>query len=261
MLRDLWSYRGFIHGAVQREFQSRYLRTQFGVFWVIAHPLAMIVIYTLIFAELLRPTLVGHDTPYAFSIYLCAGVLTWGLFAEMLGRGVNIFVENAGLLKKVSFPKLCLPIIVVLSSWLHFAIVLAVFIMVLVLIGRFPGVALVWVLPVMLLQTCLAMGLGMLLATINSFYRDVGQGVGVVLQFWFWLTPIVYPAAILPESVRGAIELNPVWPIIRAYQGIFLERAMPDWPHLIYPAVLAVFLLTLGMYAFYRLQGEIVDEI
>ncbi|HRD32791.1 MAG TPA: ABC transporter permease [Rhodocyclaceae bacterium] len=261
MLRDLWAYRGFIKGAVRREFQSRYLRTQFGVFWVIAHPLAMITIYTLIFAELLRPTLAGHDTPYAFSIYLCAGVLTWGLFAETLGRGVSIFVDNAGLLKKVSFPKLCLPVIVVLSSWLHFTIVIGVFIAVLLVIGQFPGWVVLWAIPIVLLQTGLAIGLGILLATINTFYRDVGQAVGVILQFWFWLTPIVYPVTILPEPVSRAIELNPVWPIIRAHQTIFLEQTMPDWPHLVYPAVLTVILLFVGMYAFHRLQGEIVDEL
>lgn len=261
MLRDLWSYRGFIYGAVRREFQSRYLRTQFGMFWVVAHPLALILIYTLIFAEIMRPSLPGHDSAFAFSVYLCSGVITWGLFSEMLGRSVNIFVENAGLLKKVSFPKLCLPIIVVLSSWVHFAVVMGIFLVVLAFIGSFPGWVVLAFVPVVLIQTCLAVGLGILLATINTFYRDVAQAVGVVLQFWFWLTPIVYAPAIIPEKAQAVLAWNPIWPLIRAYQGIFLDAKLPDWSSMVYPTTLALALIVLGIFAFHRLQGEIADEI
>ncbi len=261
MLRDVWAFRGFIISNVKREFQSRYLGTQFGAFWNIAQPLTMIVIYTIVFAKLMRPSLPHHNSEFAYSIYLCAGVLTWGLFGEMLGRCVNIFVEHASILKKVSFPKLCLPIIVLASSWLHFAIVLCLFLVFLLLSGNFPGWVLLAGIPVMLIQAAFTVSLGVLLATINVFYRDVSQSVSVILQFWFWATPIIYAPAVIPERIRVVLELNPMWPLIHAYQGIFLDKVAPDWASLIYPTVLALVLGFFGMYAFLRLQGEIVDEL
>lgn len=261
MLRDVWAFRGFILGSVKREFQSRYSGTQFGMFWLVAHPLTMILIYTIVFARLMKTSLPNQTSEYSYSIYLCAGVIAWGLFAELLSRSVNIFLDNAAVLKKINFPKLCLPIIVVASGLLHYFIVCSLFVGFLVVINGFPGFAIVGVLPVLIVQVALAMGLGILLATVNVFYRDVGQSVGVVLQFWFWLTPVVYVPSVLPEQVRNLLEWNPVWPLIRAYQEIFLDGKMPGWVSLIYPASLAVVLVFLGMFGFLRLQGQIVDEL
>jgi lipopolysaccharide transport system permease protein len=261
MLRDVWSFRDFMWGAVKREFQTRWTGTQLGPFWVVAQPLATILIFTLIFSRIIHPTLPGHSSRFAYSIYLCSGVLTWNLFAEMLGRSVGIFVENANLLKKIRFPKLCLPIIVLTSSILNFAVILSLFLLFLVLVSAFPGSVVLAALPVLLIQAGFAIGLGILLATVNVFYRDVQQIVQIVLQFWFWLTPIVYAANQLPGTARDLMSWNPMWRLIQAYQDIFLGNRLPEWSALGYPALLALFFLGLGMFAFHRLQGEIVDEL
>lgn len=260
-LRNLWAYRFFILGSVKREFQARYQGTQLGVFWVVAHPLSQILVYTLVFAGLMRSALPGHNTPFAYGIYLCSGVLTWTFFTEMLGRCVNIFVEHAGLLKKVQFPKLCLPIIVTASSLLHFCIIMALFLIFLLLIGAFPGVVILAAVPVLAVQIALTLGLGILLATLNVFFRDVGQSVAVIVQFWFWLTPVVYAPAILPPFALRILAWNPMWPLINAYHDIFLEQRWPAWDSLIYPAVLSLVLLLVAMRAFLKLQAEIVDEL
>ena len=261
MLREVWNFRDFIRGSVKREFQSRYQGTQFGMFWVIAQPLAMILVYTVVFAGIMKPSLPGHDNKFAYSIYLCSGVLTWGLFAEMLTRCVNIFVENGNLLKKVRFPKLCLPIIVLTSSYLHFGIVMLLFFAFMALTGTFPGWVVLAMVPVLLIQAAFTVGLGIFLATINVFYRDVSQSIAVILQFWFWLTPVVYTPKILPPLANSILACNPVWPLIDAYHRIFLDHQMPVWHTLIYPSVLAAFCVILGMVAFSKLQGEIVDEL
>jgi len=261
MLRDVWKFRDFIWGAVKREFQTRWTGTQLGPFWVVAHPLATILIFTLVFAQIINPRLPDHASRFAYSIYLCSGVLTWNLFAEMLGRSVNIFVENANLLKKIHFPKLCLPIIVLTSSILNFVIIMTLFLVFLVLISAFPGAVVLAAFPVLLLQVGFAIGLGILLATINVFYRDIQQAVQIVLQFWFWLTPIVYVAPQLPGAARDIMNWNPMWRLIEAYQGIFLEHKIPEWTSLVYPALLTLFFLWLGMFAFHKLQGEIVDDL
>lgn len=261
MLRDVWSFRDFITSSVKREFQSRWIGTQFGPFWIVAHPLANILIFTVIFAQIMKPGLPNHSSRFAYSIYLCSGILSWNLFSEMLSRTVNIFVENAQLLKKVHFPKLCLPIIVLASNVINFVIVMAIFLTFMLIIGAFPGWIIFAALPVLLIQLMFTSGLGIFLATINVFYRDIHQTVLVVLQFWFWLTPIVYVSTTLPKSALQIMKWNPMWPFIKAYQGIFLEKTTPEWSTFIYPAILTILGIWLGVFAFYKLQGEIVDEL
>lgn len=261
LLRSVWAFRGMILSSVKREFQSRWTGTQFGPFWLFAQPLATILIFTVIFANLMKPGMPAHESKFAYSIYLCSGVLTYNLFSELLGRSVNIFVENANLLKKMNFPKLCLPIIVLLSSSLNFAIITVLFFLFLILSSAFPGWVILSALPVLAIQLMFTLGLGMFLATINVFYRDVKQTVEVILQFWFWLTPIVYVGTTLPDEVQRILQWNPLLPLVTAYQKICLEHQAPDWIELIYPLILALLFCALGLFAFHKLQGEIVDEL
>jgi len=261
MLRAIWAYRGFILGSVQREFQIKYRNSLLGAAWNIINPLAMIVVYTVIFAQVMRAKLPGVDSTFAYSIYLCAGVLTWGLFAEMVGRSQTMFLDNANLLKKISFPRITLPIIVVASAGLNFSIVFGLFLAFLVVSGNFPGWLVLAVLPVLALQMAFAMGLGMVLGVLNVFFRDVGQFFGIFLQFWFWLTPIVYPASILPETIKPFLVINPMASIMTAYQGILVNHQWPQWSSLWPTAVLASLLCLLGLHLFKKNVGEMVDEL
>lgn len=261
MLRECWGFRGFILASVKRDFVSRYLGTQLGFFWAIAQPLAMILIYTLVFAAVMRPSLPGHPTPYAYSVYLCSGIMIWQLFSDLLNRSVGVFVNNAGLLKKVNLPKLALPIVVTLSALSNFAMILALFLGFLFVIGSFPVAAILALVPLLIVVVAFALGLGVLLGTINVFYRDAAQVVGMLLQFWFWLTPIVYPGRSLPDAVAHLIAWNPLSAIIGFSQVIFVEDRIAPWSTLVYPTIVAAILLLLGLFAFRRLSSEIVDEL
>jgi lipopolysaccharide transport system permease protein len=261
VLRGVVAYRGFILGSVKREFQAKYRNSLLGALWTVLNPLAMIVVYTVIFAQVMQAKLPGVTSSFGYSIYLCAGVLTWGLFAEMVGRGQNVFLDNANLLKKLSFPRLCLPIIMVLSAALNFAIIFLLFTLFLVLSGNFPGWAFLAVFPVLMLQVIFATGLGMSLGVLNVFFRDVGQFFGIVLQFWFWFTPIVYPLNAVHEGIRSVISLNPMTPVVSAYQGILVSGLWPDWGSLVPTGVLGLLLCLLGMQLFRKRAGEMVDEL
>ena len=262
MFRALWSYRGFVWASVLREFNAKYRESLFGALWSVANPLTMIVIYTVIFGRLMRPTLPGHEaTPFAFSIYLCAGVITWGLFAEMLGRLNGVFLEHGNLIKKSNFPRICLPAIVALSALINFGIILALFLIFLIIIGHWPGWVLLSLIPLLLLQLLFTIGLGIFLGTLNVFFRDVGQFTSVVLQFWFWLTPIVYTLYAVPEPIRSWLHYNPIQPLIGAYQVVFLDRSMPNFGSLIPFALLTVIVLLLGARLFLTRVGEMVDEL
>ncbi|WP_420476073.1 ABC transporter permease [Noviherbaspirillum sp. ST9] len=261
MLRSMWSYRGFISGSVKREFQSRYRNSLLGAAWTVLNPLAMIVVYTVIFSQVMRARLPGVDSGFAYSIYLCAGVLTWGLFAEIVGRAQNVFLENANLIKKISFPRICLPVIVVFNAGINFAIIFGLFVLFLLVSGNFPGVSFLAVFPVLLIQVAFAIGLGIIVGVLNVFFRDVGQFFAVLLQFWFWLTPVVYPASILPAPILPYFNLNPMVPVVTAYQDIFVHAKLPDWGSMASPALLAVLFCAVGMRMFRKRVGEIVDEL
>lgn len=261
-LTALWGYRSFVWNSVLREFNARYRESLLGAFWSVANPLTMIVIYTVIFGQLMRPNLAGHEnTPFAFSIYLCAGVITWGLFAEMLARLNSVFLDHGNLLKKASFPRICLPAIVSASALLNFAIVFVLYLVFLALIGHWPGATLLALLPLLALQLLFTLGLGIFLGTLNVFFRDVAQLSGVVLQFWFWLTPIVYSFNTLPEKVQTLLSYNPMQPLMAAYQGIFLDKVWPQWTTLWPLTLMTVFFLVLGGWFFTRRVGEMVDEL
>lgn len=260
-LQAVWAYRGFILGSVKREFQLKYRNSLLGAAWTVLQPLAMIVVYTVIFSQVMQAKLPGIDNTFAYSIYLCAGILTWGLFAEITTRSQNMFLENANLLKKLSFPRLCLPVTVVATGLLNFSIVFGLFTLFLLLSGNFPGLAYFALFPVLGLLVFLAAGLGMLLGVLNVFFRDVGQFFGIFITFWFWLTPIVYPATILPDHVQSLIALNPIVSVIAAMQGVLVLGSWPIWGGLLYPLLLALVLSALGLRLFRKHAGDMVDEL
>jgi len=261
MLKSLWSYRGFIIGSVKREFQSKYRNSLLGAAWTVINPLAMIFVYTVIFSQIMRAKLPGIDGTFAYSIYLCAGVLTWGLFAEIVSRAQTTFLEHANLLKKLSFPRLCLPVIVVANALLNFAIVFGLFSIFLLISGSFPGLVYFALFPVLAILVAFAVGLGISLGVLNVFFRDVGQLFGIVIQFWFWLTPIVYPITILPESVHSLMGYNPMAGIVGAFQDILVVGHWPAWQSLLPATILAVALCIIGMALFRKHAGEMVDEL
>ncbi|MGV7208633.1 ABC transporter permease [Oxalobacteraceae bacterium A2-2] len=261
MLRGLWNYRGFVAGSVKREFQAKYRNTMLGAAWTVLSPLAMILVYTLIFSQVMRSKLPGDVSEYGYSIYLCAGILSWGLFSEIVTRAQGMFLEQANLLKKISFPRICLPVIVVLNALVNFGIIFGLFTVFLLASGQFPGAVFLLLVPVLALLVLFAIGLGLVLGVLNVFFRDVGQLSGILIQFWFWLTPIVYPASILPPEARPLLDWNPMAAVIQACQAILLHGAEPDWNSLLPAAVLALLLCTLGLRLFRKRSGEMVDEL
>lgn len=261
MLLAIWNYRAFIAGNVKREFQSKYRNSLLGAAWTVINPLAMIVVYTLIFSQIMRARLPGVDGTFAYSIYLCAGILTWGLFAEIVGRAQTVFLDNANLLKKLSFPRLCLPVTVVANALLNFAIIFGLFSLFLIVTDNFPGWSYLALIPVLLVQIAFAIGLGLSIGVLNVFFRDIGQFFGIFLQFWFWLTPIVYPVSILSETLRPLMNFNPMAGIVAAYQTILVNKQAPDWIELIPVTLLAILLCVFALRLFRKRAGEMVDEL
>lgn len=262
MLASIWRYREFIYSCVKREFQAKYKGSIFGMAWAVLHPLAIIFVYTVIFSQVMRSKLAGmSDVPYAYSLYLCSGVLTWGLFTEMLTRCVNVFFDNANLMKKVFFPRICLPTIAVLSSFVNFAIAFSIFLVFLVIIGKFPGILFLTFFLVLFVQIIFTVTLGVGLGVLNVFFRDIGQFLAMILNFWFWFTPVVYPSTIVPKALQGLMNLNPMYHIIHSYQNIFVYHQKPEFMWLGIVFVLSLILAYWSLHLYHKHVGEMVDEL
>lgn len=260
-MAETWAYRRFIVGSVAQELRARYAGSLLGGVWALVQPLTLIIIYSVVFSTIMAPRLPGYDQPFAYTIFLCSGLLLWQFFAELLTRTVGIFVQNGSLLKKVYFPRLTLPFIALFASLLNYVVIMLWFLLLLIGIDYLPGSAALAVLPIVVIASGFAVGLGLCGATINVYYRDVEQFTGVAIQFWFWLTPIIYPADILPEPFRSYLEWNPIYPLVVAMQQIFLGDTMPALQTLVYPAATALILLALGAATYFRLGKDMTDEL
>lgn len=257
----LWQFRHFIYGSVRREFQTRYANSLFGFAWPFLQPAVMILIYTVVFSQLMQAKIPGVQGEGSYSIFLCAGLIAWNLNAELLTRFTSLFIENANLLKKVSFPWFCLPVITAVSGVINHLIMGALLLIIVASMGNVSWLAYLQLLPLIALLVFFASGLGLVLALVNVFFRDVGQLLGLGLQLWFWLTPVVYPVGILPDYAQRLIQLNPMLPIVQAYQSLFALGTQPAYESLAYPLALGVVLWLLALRMATKLLPDVIDEL
>jgi lipopolysaccharide transport system permease protein len=261
MFKGAWHYRQFIISSIKAEFLSRFARSTFGMLWMILHPLAQVVIYAFVLSAVLSAKLPGLQSRYGYAIYLMAGMLAWSLFSEIVARCLTLFLDNANILKKLVFPKICLPIIVMGSTLINNVALFVSILIVFSLLGHLPGMAVLWLPVLIVLNVALAIGLGLIFGVLNVFIRDTGQIVPVILQFWFWLTPIVYMVGIIPDQFRGWLGLNPLYPIVTAYQNVLVFSQAPPWSGLAWVFLFAALLLFGALFIFRRASAEMVDVL
>lgn len=261
MIRALLLHRSLLASLVRREFQLRSARALWGLAWLVIEPAIQIAIYTLVFGPLIGARLPGEGPSTSYGVFVCGGLLTWHLFAQIIVRGQTLFIEHGAMIKSLRFPRSILPIYLVIVSSIQFAIAVALFAVVLAMLGRFDSVALLANVPVVGIQMLFALGIAVFAGTMQVFFRDVGNAVGVGLQFWFWMTPIVYPLEIVPEVARTVIERNPLTPLVLSYQAAVLYGDRPDWPSLVPPAIVALGCAVGSWIVFRALSAELVDEL
>jgi lipopolysaccharide transport system permease protein len=262
MFLKLWQYRSFIAQSVLQEFRGKYSGSALGMLWVVINPFVQILVYTLVFSHVMRARLPGQaDDVLAYSIYLCAGLIPWTCFADIVARSTNMFIDYGNMIKKSAFPRVCLPAIVLASALINFAISLSLFLLFMFAVGRLSWEAFFLCVPLSLLVILPAVGIGLALGTLNVFFRDVSQIQAILLQFWFWLTPIVWSAAALPETVRHWLTFNPLSPMVSAMQSIFMGLGLPEPAVLLQGLLFSALTLWLGYAIFRSKAAEFADEL
>ena len=261
ILLAAWLYRFFIFSSIKTDLRTKFVRSRLGGLWMILNPLAQVLIFAFVLSAVLAARLPGVDNKYAYTIYLMAGTLGWSLFAEIVTRCMTLFVDNGNILKKLAFPKIALPLIVVGTALVNNALLFLAMLVIFGALGHWPGTALLWLPLLTVVTVALAIGLGLALGVLNVFMRDIEQVVPVVMQFLYWFTPIVYMPSVIPERFQEWLVLNPLIAIVGGYQNALLFDKMPDWVGLGSAAALALVLMTISLVLFRKAGPEMVDQL
>lgn len=261
MLNAIWNYRYFIVTSVQADFRNRVARSRLGLLWLVIAPLAQIVTYAFVLSSVMSQRLPGIDNTFAYAIYLMAGFQGWLLFVEIISRSMNVFIESGNVLKKIAFPRIALPLVVVITSVINNLIFFVVLLAVFTLAGFQMGWNVLWLPVLIAVNAAFAAGLGVTLGVLNVFIRDVGQIVPIVIQFLFWMTPIVYVKDILPPVFQSIIKANPLFWMVENYHRVMVYNTMPDLKVLVVLGILALVFLALGFTLFRKASPEMVDVL
>jgi ABC-type polysaccharide/polyol phosphate export permease len=223
---NLYKHRGYIWRTALAEVRNRYAGAGLGVVWNFIQPLAMILIFTLIFTKVMT-TAGGGDLGAPYPIYLCAAMLPWSAFGECLNRCTNAFVANAIYLRKLPIPEHVFVAQAAMTSAINLGLSFVLLLVVAMVLGHEPT----WhwaLLPIpMTLLIALGFGAGLFLGTLNAFLRDIGQVLPIVLQLGFWSYPIVYKASMLPRGLQAALPFNPIYPAMESIRILFIRGDVP----------------------------------
>jgi ABC-type polysaccharide/polyol phosphate export permease len=242
-----------------REIKGRFSGSLGGLLWHFMHPILMLLIFLFVFVYIFRIKVGGSGTSVTSAIYLMAGLFPWMILSEGLLRGTNSLIENANLIQKTSFPTEILTTKAVLVPIFSYGI--AVILLTLYVILFSHGIiGIIFAIPLVLfLQVLFTLGLAFFCATISVFFRDVIQLVHIVISFWIYLTPILYPISMLPEWAKKVMYLNPLFPLISTYQSLLVAGSLGQWQMISLAVAWALVLFIGGAFVFNKLKYEFAD--
>jgi lipopolysaccharide transport system permease protein len=261
-LGELWRYRDLIMLFVRRDFVAIYKQTILGPLWYLVQPIMTTLIFTVIFGKVAK---ISTDGLPPVMFYL-SGVVAWRYFADCLQKTSNTFTDNAHMFGKVYFPRLTVPLSVVISNLIAFAIQLVLFAGFWIYFYA-KGTAIHLqlaglLLPILILQmAALGLGCGIIVSSLTTKYRDLTHLVGFGVQLWMYATPVVYPLSIIPEKYQWLMALNPMTPIIEAFRYAFLGVGTVDVCSIATSAAMTLVLLFVGVVLFSRIEKSFMDTV
>jgi lipopolysaccharide transport system permease protein len=235
--RKLVQWRDLLLNLVTRDLKMRYKRSVLGNLWSLLNPLFLLIVYVFLFQQVLKVNIQNYP------LFMFCAILPWNWFSSTLSMAPRAVIDNRDLVRKPYFPTQVLPIVTTLASLVNYLFALPVLFVFLLIFRVHLGLALL-ALPLMLgIQFLLSTGIAFIIATANVRFRDIQHLIGIVMIFWFYLTPIFYDSAAVPEKFKAAYWLNPMAHLIDAYRDIFLYARLPD-------PILLLTLLTISLIVF-----------
>ena len=252
-----------------RELRGKYKRSLLGWTWSLLNPLATMVIFTLVFRFFLKVQ-IGPGDPsglHVFALFLLCGLLPWNFLSNGMSGSMGALIGNSNLIKKVFFPREILVASNIASWVVSFLLEMGVLAVVLLVAGNF---VLPWLLPALALvvvQTMFVVGVGLMLSVLNVYFRDVQHLIGIMLQIWFYATPIVYPISVVRDALDDRpglftlYKLNPMVRFVEAYRDCLYDLRFPPLLDMAYLVGVSALTLALGVFVFSKLEPKLAEEL
>lgn len=256
-LSAIYRYRELLYFLVWRDVKVRYKQAAIGAAWAVLQPLLTMVVFTVIFGYFAK--MPSDGLPYPVFAYVA--LLPWNYFSQAISRSGVSVVSNAGLISKVYFPRLIVPLAGAVSPLVDFAITFVILLGMLGWYGIMPTWGILALPAFMVLAMATAVAVCLFLSALNVQYRDVGHAIPFLVQFWMYASPVVYPVSIIPEKWRALYSLNPMVGVIEGFRWALLGKEQPDFGVMAVSALVVVVLLAGGTVYFRRMERTFADVI
>ena len=256
-LGKLVQYRDLLYTLSVHRIKVRYKQSVLGGLWAILQPVSLMLMFTFIFSFVAK--MPSDGAPYAIFVY--TALLPWNYFSSSVSNATGSLVNHAQFVTKVYFPREILPATYVIASLFDF-IVASIVLAALMMYYRAPlTIHVLWVVPIILIVTCFALAMSLLLSATQVRFRDIGVAVPLLLQLWLFATPVIYPLSSVPERFKSIYSLNPMVGVSEGFRQVSLRGAEPDYGSLLTAAIISVILLCLAYVYFKHLESTMADII
>lgn len=254
-MQAVYRFRWLLLELVLRDLTVRYRGSVLGFAWTLLNPVLFMGIYTLVFSVFLRNQI--HEFP----LFLLSGLIPWMWFAGGVGQATSSIIDGRAYVGKTLMPPEVLVLVPVLSNGINFLITIMLLFPVSIALGVNPAWAAVFLPALVAIQLCLMLGVALIVAAANVFFRDLQQVVGYALSAGFFLTPLFYAPESVPENLRFILVVNPFTGIVSAYRDVFYRGSVPNWSDLLFTALFAGTILLVGFAYFSRCRDALGEQV
>lgn len=261
-LKDTWAYRDLLRLLVRRDFVATYKQTILGPLWYLIQPVFTTVIYTLVFGGIAGISTEGLPGP----LFYMAGITMWNYFADCLNKTSTVFRDNAGIFGKVYFPRLIMPLSIIISNLVRFGIQLLLFLAFMVYYSFYgasiqPNIYMLLFPLLVLIMAGLGLGCGMIISSLTTKYRDLAFLVAFGMQLLMYGTTVIYPLSAAPEKYKWIVVANPMTGIIEAFRYGFLGSGSFSWGSIVYSGAFSIVALACGAVIFNKTEKKYIDTV
>lgn len=255
-LREFYQYRDLLYTLAWRDIKVRYAQTFLGLLWAVLQPLATLLIFVLVFGKVAR--IETGVIPYP--VFAICGMSAWSYFSFVMGQSGTSIIHAQNLVQKIYFPRLIIPISKAITGFIEFAVTFVFIIVIMAYYNFMPGITILW-LPLFIIVTIIcALSVGIWLSALTIRYRDFQHIVPFMVQLGMWVTPVAYPATLVPEKYYFLYYMNPMAGVVEGFRWSLLGTAPPnDWAWLSFSVILVIFIS--GLYYFRKMERIVADIV
>ena len=254
-IKEIFKYREMIRMLVRRDLRGRYKNSVLGFLWTFLNPLLQLGVYTIVFSVIMRA---GIEKYY---LYLFIALIPWMFFSTSVQGGATCVLAQKDMVTKIHFPRQVLPIAHVTTCFVNMLLCFIVVLLVCLLDVGLNFLVLPYLIPVMLTEFLLALGLCFIVSGATVYFRDLEHIMGILVMLWQFLTPVMYSVEQVPEEIRNVFMINPMTPIIICYRDILYSKQVPQLQNLLFSLGFGVLFLTIGWFLFLHFQKRFAEEL